>query len=31
LIGRNSTITRAQTKPQGYRLLIGDYSQTGLL
>lgn len=31
LIGRKSTITRAQTKPQGYRLLIGDYSQTGLL
>ncbi len=31
LIGRKSTITRAQAKPQGYRLLIGDYSQTGLL
>ena len=31
LIGRKSAITRAQLKPQGYRLLLGDYSQTGLL
>ncbi len=31
LIGRKSIITRAQVKPQGYRLLLGDYSQTGLL
>jgi glucose-1-phosphate thymidylyltransferase len=31
LIGRKSVITRAQLKPQGYRLLLGDYSQTGLL
>lgn len=31
LIGRRSIITHADMKPQGYRLLIGDYSQTGLL
>jgi glucose-1-phosphate thymidylyltransferase len=31
LIGRKSVVTRAQHKPQGYRLLIGDYSQTGLV
>jgi glucose-1-phosphate thymidylyltransferase len=31
LIGRKSVIARAQLKPQGYRLLLGDYSQTGLL
>ena len=31
LIGRNAIITRAEPKPQGYRLLLGDYSQTGLL
>jgi glucose-1-phosphate thymidylyltransferase len=31
LIGRKSVITRAQSKPQGYRLMLGDYSQTGLL
>ncbi|MCS6773023.1 MAG: glucose-1-phosphate thymidylyltransferase [Anaerolineae bacterium] len=31
LIGRRSQITRAPSKPQGYRLLLGDYSQTGLI
>jgi glucose-1-phosphate thymidylyltransferase len=31
LIGRNSVITRATQKPTGYRLMLGDYSQTGLI
>ncbi|MFN3704760.1 MAG: glucose-1-phosphate thymidylyltransferase [Thermoflexales bacterium] len=31
LIGRCTRLTRAQNKPQGYRLLLGDYSQLGLL
>lgn len=31
LIGRRSVITRALAKPHGYRLMLGDYSQTGLL
>ncbi|GIV85939.1 MAG: glucose-1-phosphate thymidylyltransferase [Candidatus Roseilinea sp.] len=31
LIGRRSVITHAAAKPSGYRLLLGDYSQAGLL
>ncbi len=31
LIGRRSIVTRAPAKPQGYRLMLGDYSQTGLV
>jgi glucose-1-phosphate thymidylyltransferase len=30
LIGRRSVITHVTTKPNGYRLLLGDYSQAGL-
>jgi glucose-1-phosphate thymidylyltransferase len=30
LIGRRSVITHVATKPNGYRLLLGDYSQAGL-
>lgn len=31
LIGRRSIVTRAPMKPNGYRLMLGDYSQTGLV
>lgn len=31
LIGRRSVIVRAAMKPQGYRLMLGDYSQAGLM
>ncbi len=31
LIGRRVQITRTPRKPQSYRLLLGDYSQVGLL
>lgn len=31
LIGRRSVVNRAPQKPQGYRLMLGDYSQAGLV
>jgi glucose-1-phosphate thymidylyltransferase len=31
LIGRRSVVTRSEQKPQSYRLMLGDYSQVGLL
>jgi len=31
LIGRRSVVNRAPQKPHGYRLMLGDYSQAGLV
>jgi glucose-1-phosphate thymidylyltransferase len=31
LIGRHSVVNRAPQKPHGYRLMLGDYSQAGLV
>ena len=31
LIGRRSVVSRAAQKPHGYRLMLGDYSQVGLV